>query len=536
MYVVGQYPRFLRAHWKFLKTVVFKLFEFMHETFPGVQEMACDTFLKIGQKCKKKFAATMPNEQKPFIEEMAAKVQQDISDLEHLHICTYFEAVGHMISAAPCEARPPYVNLIMGIFNEKWIYSLAAMNAAGPAQYLDDQSRLRELSLILRVNERMVSAVGAACHVQLSNIYFDMLKLYKVCSDFISHTCSQQGAQAMAFAKVRLMRNVKRDTLRLVATFVQTSATDQQAAALGLSLEQLTVRFIPPLLEPVLADYRGNPREAKDAEVLDLLATLAEHLSDSISQEIAKIFEMVFECTLDMIKGDFQSYPDHRAKFYNWLKTMNKHCFQALFSLADAQLKLYVESLIWAFKHEQPQVADVGLQILQQFVERLLSMPPHIYKPFFGLYYYKLMQDVLSVLTDTLHKAGFKLQQHILLLLIHAVESGLLTDVISKEQVMEFLFKVISQSFPTLHKSQVEIFVLNSFSKCRQQNEFQQHLRDFLIQLREWGSHEDALYESERQEALAEAKNQENQWRLQVPGLVPQYDPSRANAADMDEL
>lgn len=26
-YVVGQYPRFLRQHWKFLKTVVLKLFE-----------------------------------------------------------------------------------------------------------------------------------------------------------------------------------------------------------------------------------------------------------------------------------------------------------------------------------------------------------------------------------------------------------------------------------------------------------------------------------------------------------------------------
>lgn len=52
---MGQYPRFLRAHWKFLKTVVNKLFEFMHETHPGVQDMACDTFLKIVQKCKRKF-------------------------------------------------------------------------------------------------------------------------------------------------------------------------------------------------------------------------------------------------------------------------------------------------------------------------------------------------------------------------------------------------------------------------------------------------------------------------------------------------
>ena len=39
------------AHWKFLKTVIFKLFEFMHETFPGVQQMAVDTFLRICQKC-----------------------------------------------------------------------------------------------------------------------------------------------------------------------------------------------------------------------------------------------------------------------------------------------------------------------------------------------------------------------------------------------------------------------------------------------------------------------------------------------------
>lgn len=38
MYIVGQYPRFLKAHWKFLKTVANKLFEFMHETHEGTSE------------------------------------------------------------------------------------------------------------------------------------------------------------------------------------------------------------------------------------------------------------------------------------------------------------------------------------------------------------------------------------------------------------------------------------------------------------------------------------------------------------------
>lgn len=41
MYIVGQYPRFLKAHWKFLKTVVNKLFEFMHETHEGTVFTCC---------------------------------------------------------------------------------------------------------------------------------------------------------------------------------------------------------------------------------------------------------------------------------------------------------------------------------------------------------------------------------------------------------------------------------------------------------------------------------------------------------------
>lgn len=35
----------LQDHWRFLRTVALKLFEFMHETFPGVQEMVDDISL-----------------------------------------------------------------------------------------------------------------------------------------------------------------------------------------------------------------------------------------------------------------------------------------------------------------------------------------------------------------------------------------------------------------------------------------------------------------------------------------------------------
>ena len=544
MYVVGQYPRFLRAHWKFLKTVILKLFEFMHETCPGVQEMAVDTFLKICQKCRKKLVIAQPPvadgqpshyAQPPFVEEMVNHIAQDVSELEHLHICTYFEALGYMISAAPAEEKDRLIGMMMKIFNDKWTSIVQSLNNVGE-NLLQNQQVLREISLILRVNERMISAVGAAAHRQLAAIYCDNLKLYKLCSDFISQNVARHGTQIISHTQIRLMRNVKRDTLRLVQTFVDVVATPPGNARnpawasleeIGLTVQQVAHQFVPPLLEPVLADYRANLPQARDAEVLDLLATLACRLSDIISQEVSRIFEMVFECTLDMIKGDFQSNMDHRNKFYELLKSVNAHCFQSLFFLPEARLKLYVDSLIWAIKHEQPQVADTGLQILSQFLEKLMGCAPQVYVGFFTQYYFRLLQDILSVLTDTMHKAGFKLQQQILMQLIGVIERGLLQEAITRQRCMEFLFDLLGKSFPTLHRSQLEIFVLNCFNKCGDQAEFQQHLRDFLIQLGEWGGLEDALYEADRQEALAQAQAKEASAKMQIPGLIPQYDPLR---------
>lgn len=168
-YVVGQYPRFLRAHWKFLKTVVNKLFEFMHETHPGVQvdyilvklnycvvlmlvmyfsnilfslgiflawslfqDMACDTFLKIVQKCKRKFvilqvtfdslhllrlclfihsfylfldfrfkmfnvfSCSQVGESEPFVSELLTSLPTTIADLEPHQIHSFYESVSSL--------------------------------------------------------------------------------------------------------------------------------------------------------------------------------------------------------------------------------------------------------------------------------------------------------------------------------------------------------------------------------------------------------------------------------------------------------
>lgn len=101
MYIVGQYPRFLKAHWKFLKTVVNKLFEFMHETHEGVQDMACDTFIKIAQKCRRHFVIQQQGETESFVDELLRQLHRITVDLSPQQVHTFYEAVGYMISAQP---------------------------------------------------------------------------------------------------------------------------------------------------------------------------------------------------------------------------------------------------------------------------------------------------------------------------------------------------------------------------------------------------------------------------------------------------
>ena len=55
---------------------------FIPETHDGVQDMACDTFIKIAQKCRRHFVTVQVGEVMPFIEEMLNGINTIICDLQ----------------------------------------------------------------------------------------------------------------------------------------------------------------------------------------------------------------------------------------------------------------------------------------------------------------------------------------------------------------------------------------------------------------------------------------------------------------------
>lgn len=162
MYVVGQYPRFLKAHWKFLKTVVNKLFEFMHEVHPGVQDMACDTFLKIAIKCRRKFLTLQTDESVPFIVELLSSLPTITCDLEPHQVETFYEAVACMLKdngPAITVDRPELLHKMMKQTDDSWKNLMARAGT--------NISALVEPDSVKLVTRIMVSAISNSIFSQL---------------------------------------------------------------------------------------------------------------------------------------------------------------------------------------------------------------------------------------------------------------------------------------------------------------------------------------------------------------------------------
>ncbi|XP_076244670.1 exportin-1 emb [Calliopsis andreniformis] len=514
MYVVGQYPRFLRAHWKFLKTVVNKLFEFMHETHDGVQDMACDTFIKIALKCRRHFVTVQLGETVPFIEEILSTISSIICDLQTQQVHTFYEAVGYMISAqTDTVLQEQLIEKYMLLPNQVWddIISQASKNV----DVLKDQEAVKQLASILKTNVRACKALGHPYVIQLGRIYLDMLNVYKVMSENISAAIALNGESVMEQSLIKSMRVVKKETLKLISEWVSRTVDHQMV------LEN----FIPPLLDAVLLDYqKTNVHCAREPEVLSAMAIIVNKLEGHITSEVPKIFDAVFECTLEMINKDFEEFPEHRTNFFLLLQAVNLYCFPAFLLIPSAQFKLVLDSIIWAFKHTMRNVADTGLQILYQLLQNVENEPAA--QTFYRTYFTDILQHIFSVVTDSSHIAGLTMHATILAYMFSLVELGRIQVPLGPVQdnvlyVQEFVARLLKAAFPHLTDNQIKITVQGMFNLNQDIPAFKEHLRDFLVQIREYTGEDDSdLYLDERENALRLAQEEKRRQQMAVPGIL----------------
>lgn len=159
-----------------------------------------------------------------------------------------------------------------------------------------------------------------------------------------------------------------------------------------------------------------------------------------MEDQVPTIMENVFECTLEMINKDFSEYPEHRVEFFNLLRAINLHCFPgklrqggcgfwtsadeliALLKLDNNQFKFVIDSCSWAFKHDNRDVEAAGLNMCLELINNIAEKTDiGTANAFFQRFFVSILQDVLFVVTDSDHKAGFKTQSMLLMRLFYFI-------------------------------------------------------------------------------------------------------------------
>jgi len=251
------------------------------------------------------------------------------------------------------------------------------------------------------------------------------------------------------------------------------------------------------------------------------------------------ILEAVFQCTLEMITGNFTDYPEHRLQFYRLLEAINKHCFQMLFSIPEDVFKVFIDAVIWAMKHTDRDISEVGLTIILDLFRNLSGpeCPGNMAAAFYQKFFVSIMNDVFAVVSDSSHKPGFKLQAEILGTLFNLVETGMIAVPLFDQStqppgttnpmfLQQHLAGLFSSSFPNLVKSHVEQFVQALFVNNNDQATFKNLLRDFLVTLKSFNS-------SDNDDLWAEEKTaQRQQAEAAMPAALRPVDVAATADAD----
>jgi exportin-1 len=229
--------------------------------------MACDTFIKIANKCRRHFVAHQAGESEPFIDEIVRNLRRITCDLSPQQVHTFYEACGYMISAQG--QKPIQERLIAGLMqtpNDAWDQIIAQANA-NPAT-LEDPDVIKIVGNIMKTNVAACSSVGSYYYPQIGRIYLDMLTMYRASSSLIDESVQRQGAIATKMPKVRGLRTIKKEILKLINTYVE-RADD---------LEMVHNTLVPQLLEAVLVDYKRNVPDAREPQVLEVMTTIINKL------------------------------------------------------------------------------------------------------------------------------------------------------------------------------------------------------------------------------------------------------------------
>mmetsp|Transcript_6574 Transcript_6574/g.9554 ORF Transcript_6574/g.9554 Transcript_6574/m.9554 type:complete len:1090 (+) Transcript_6574:327-3596(+) len=522
MHVVGQYPRFLQAHWRFLKTVLTKLFEFMHELFPGVREMACETFLKLTRSCKSNFVQHIRGETL-FINLVLENLPSLISNLEPYHTCTFYEAVGQMIDGSKDKReKRKWLAKLFDRPNNTW--KKIIHNWKRNPAHLEELECTQELLHLLKLNVAVARSTGHDFSSQLETIFKSgILDFYVAYSQAISREISVKGPSAAHHVHVLYMRDTKREMLHLVEVYIKNSKENKASAVIE--------RFIKPLLHATLLDYGESVPDAKDHGVICLFNSSLKKFKEHMRPHMPVIMETILTHTVPIVNKDMVSFPEHRRELFQFIRSVTKYCIGAYGDMPPFHFDTVMNCILWAVQHHERTLYETGLMTLVDIVRNVKNMGDFA-SHFYAHYYIPIIIHTFQGITDTFHMSGFRHHVSILHMIFKDVALNQVRVQLLDENkkphnfrsnvdfVRQFCINSLRNELPNVAEQKIVNFLdlILRLSSSGSENKIVNPVRDFLVEIKEFS------FSPEQKSLYYEQQDHRHQMRANeernVPGMM----------------
>ncbi|EAN80378.1 exportin 1 [Trypanosoma brucei brucei TREU927] len=489
MFVVGQYPRFLRAHQPFFRAVVKKVIEFMCDLFPGVQEMAVDTLLKVASQVPDQFVC-VKNNGISLAEETAKRWTEITSLLKPQHMHTCFVAAGWMVKGEKPERQPSLLGMFLQDANDSFRIIVERAASKGPA-FGEDFSGMGELIHILRVFSSIASSCGTSFVNEMGIIIYDLQGLYRTFFSAQTALVADHGTDAMERQEARYLRLAKREILRIFECFVDNTE----------ECDFVATNCMPSILTTVLEDYRDSLPIVKEAGALALVTACVNKLGTRLAGDCAAILDHTFDTTISMICANAEDFPEFRVNLFKLLHALNTRCFSNFLSYASTKGDV-INGMLWVIKHTDFAIMETGLKTLDAFLENVSRS--ELLQPFYDAFMQQIFVEVLVSAMDSLHAAGFELHCSILIKLF-TVSSMFPVDLpkLGRNDIESFLCENLS-TIATLTPVLIKQFIAGAYEKYGDPVEFRRSFADFLIEMQVWGAEEENRLQQEEEQRRRE--------------------------------
>ena len=398
MFIVGQYPKFLKNHWKFCKTVIEKLFEFMSEpmSIPGFKDMACDTFLKIGKSCGEYIAKNFCSEKKNFIKWIFDSYSKLKINLQSRHRKQFLGSIANIILHIQEKGLKKYfICKISSELNKELIDFGKKLEITfhGNSTFL-----VHKCFFLIKTNIKILNI--------LKSCYFDVFECISKNFYFLVELLSN-----------KIFNNIKKEKLFYNYSINGTTLWNLKKELLKMLLKLIKVSFQKNssfefdkqcfyLVDPIFSFYC----EQKSKGFIDeLILSFANYLLRSVDflhslESLRSLFKKIFISTVENLHLSHKNLENSYLKIFEIIQGLLIDQFACLLkldsdpSIAEKIFKSMMIFLSTGLEHNDDLVREISLETIGNLVKLVngTNLEKYFFSNYSKIFVHKLINVPLS--------------------------------------------------------------------------------------------------------------------------------------------